>query len=196
MKNKLELKFFELKKVKFNAKKGLIVSFFDIENPNELWNCDSDGQPHEDYHIALNQLKEVFAYSLGLNNGWDFAREHNRKNTESLDKARKFWDEEVERCAITGLTSVGAGESLGIKVSGSLKTDLGVVGLASPKIEFEDSFNNSVDDMIMIGDLAETAFLKIQEEVWKFIFQGKRGGELFPAEEVQSGLNVTMSKVS
>lgn len=187
---KLEVADFDLKKVKFNAKKGLIVDFYDVKTPNDLWNCDSDGQPHEDYHSALNSLKEVFAYSLGLNNGWDFARENNRKNAEALDKARKSWDAEVERCVVTGVTVVGSGENKGIKISGSLKTDLGVVGCASPTIKFEDEFFNSVDDSIMIGDLAETALIQVQEEVWKFIFQGKRGGELFPAEEKpESGLN-------
>jgi len=196
MNKKLEVAKFELKKVKFNSKKGLVVDFFDLDSPNELWNVNSDSQPSEDYVSALNELKEVFAYSLGLNNGWDFSREHNRKNEEALKKALQFWKDEIERCIITGLTVVGVGESKGIKISGSLKTDLGAVGLASPIVRFEDDVINSLDESIMIGDLAETAFNKIQEEIWMFIFKGKRGGELFPSEPVESGLNVTkMQKV-
>jgi hypothetical protein len=197
MNKKLAVESFDLKKVKFNSKKGLVIDFFDIGSPNDLWNIDSDSQPSEDYVNALNELKEVFAYSIGLNDGWDFAREHNRKDDEALKKARQFWLDEIERCNVTGLTVVGAGDSMGIKISGSLQTELGVVGLASPTIRFDADVPNSIDESIMIGDLAETAFKKIREEVWMFIFKGKRGGELFPAEEVESGLNgvVKMQKV-
>jgi len=189
MNKKLELKSFDLQKVSFNAKKGLIVDFYDVNSPNDLWNCDSDSQPHEDYLTGLDALKEVFAYSVGLNNGWEFARENNRKNEEALKKSIQSWNDEIERFTIKGMTVVGNGDSRGIKISGSLKTDLGVVGLSSPIVRFDAFVTNSIDEDVMIGDLAETAFNKIQEEVWGFIFKGKRGGELFPAETVESGLN-------
>lgn len=193
MSKKVEVKNFELQKVKFNAKKGLIINFFDINNPNDLWNVDSDSQPSEDYINALDALKEVFAYSLGLNNGWDYLRDNNRKNEEVLKKSILSWKEEIERCVVTGLSVVGVGDSKGIKISGSLKTDLGVVGLASPIVRFESLVTNSMDEEIMIGDLAETAFAKIQEEVWLFIFKDKRGGELdfTQSEKPVSGLNIT-----
>lgn len=195
---KLEVGKFELQKVKFNAKKGLVIDFFDVSSPNELFSVDSDGQPHEDYHNALKKLKEVLAYSLGFNLGWDFAREHNRKNEEQLKKAKQFWNDEIEKCDVTGLSLVGSGDKQGIKILGSLKTDLGVVGLTSPIVRFDDFITNSIDEDVMIGDLAETAFMEVQEEVWKFIFKAKRGGELFPVEEDEapkSGLNITMQKV-
>jgi len=194
---KLDLKNFEIKKLDFKEKKGLIVKFFDIENPDKVWTVDNDGKAHEDFTNSVNMLKEVLAYSLGLSGGWDFAREHNRKNDEALKKARQFWLDEIERCLVTGFTVVGAGDSLGIKISGSLQTELGVVGLPSPTIRFDADIKSTVDESIMIGDLAETAFKKIKEEIWMFIFKGKRGGELFPAEQVESGLNgvVKMSKV-
>lgn len=192
MSKKVEVKKFELQKVKFAGKKGLAVVFFDLDDPNTLWSANSDSQPHEDYVNALNKLKEVFAYSLGLGNGWDFAREHNRKNDELLKKARNFWNDEVERCNVSGLSVVGSDDKKGIKITGSLGTDLGVTGVSSPIIRFDDVFTNSIDEDIFIGDLAESAFTKIQEEVWLFIFKGKRGGELdFPEEKPVSGLNIT-----
>ena len=197
MNKKLDLKSFDLQKVSFNAKKGLIIDFYDVNSPNDLWNVDSDSQPHEDYLKALDALKEVFAYSLGYNNGWEFARENNRKNEDALKKSIQYWKDEIERFTIKGMTTVGVGDSKGIKIAGSLKTDLGMVGLPSPIIRFDAIVTNSIDEDVMIGDLAETAFNKIQEEVWAFIFKGKRGGELFHAEEQESGLNgvVKMSKV-
>lgn len=189
------VKDFELHKVKFNAKKGLDIEFFDKSQPNELWSVSSDGKPDEAYLDGINELKEVLAYSLQLNNGWDFAREHNRKNEELLKKAQMSWKAEIERCIVSGITIVGSedNDNKGIKIYGSLQTDLGVVVLPSPIIRFDDTFNNSVDDVVMIGDLAEISFRKIQEQVWLFIFKGKRGGELpFPeAEKPTSGLNIT-----
>jgi hypothetical protein len=195
MSKNLALKDFELQSVKYAGKCGLEIKFFDINDGNTLWTASSDSQPHEDYSNALNALKEVLAYSLELNQGWDFAKEHNRKNEDLLRKALQFWKDEIEKCNVSGISVFGAGDSKGIKISGSLKTELGVVGLASPKVRFDDEIVNSIDETIMIGDLAETAFTKIQQEVWAFIFKGKRGGELFPPEKIESGLNVTMQKV-
>lgn len=197
MNKKLELKNFELKKVKFNAKKGLEIDWFDLNQSNDLYSVDSDSKPSDDYITALNPLKEVFAYALQLNNGWDFSREHNRKNDEVLKKTIQFWNEENERITVSGLVVVGAGETKGIKITGSLQTELGTIGLSSPTIRFDSEITNSVDELIMIGDLAESAFKEIEKEVWSFIYQSKRGGELFESGEVQGGLNgvVTMQKV-
>lgn len=189
---KLEVASFELQKVKLNAKKGLVIDFYDKSSPNELWNVDSDSRPHEDLTNSLSHLQEVLAYSLGLNNGWDFAREHNRKNEDALKKAQHSWKDEILRCDISGLSLVGSGDNQGIKITGSLKTDLGVVGLSSPTVRFDSEVVNSVDETVMIGDLAETAYNAVQLEVWKFIFKGKRGGELFgESETAKSGLNIT-----
>jgi hypothetical protein len=189
MNKKLDLKNFDLHKVSFNAKKGLVIDFYDINTPNDLWNVDSDSQPHEDYQKALDALKEVFAYSIGLNNGWEFARENNRKNDEALRKSIQSWKDEIEKFTIKSMTTVGFGDSKGIKIAGSIKTDLGVSVLSSPIVRFDDYVTNSIDEDVMIGDLAETAFNKIQEEVWGFIFKSKRGGELFSSEQIESGLN-------
>jgi hypothetical protein len=197
MNKKLELKNFELKKVKFNAKKGLEIDWFDLNQRNDLYSVDSDSKPSDDYVTALNPLKEVFAYALGLNDGWDFSREHNRKNDELLKKTIQFWNDENERINVSGLVVVGAGETKGIKITGSLQTELGTIGLSSPTIRFDSEITNSVDELIMIGDLAESAFKEIEKEVWSFIYQSKRGGELFGSESVEGGLNgvVTMQKV-
>jgi len=145
MAKKVDLKDFELQSVKYAGKNGLEIKFFDINDGNTLWTASSDSQPHEDYSNALNELQEVLAYSLGYNNGWDFSREHNRKNEDALKKSIQFWKDEVERCNVTGLTVVGADDKKGIKVSGSVKTDLGVVGLASPIVRFDSEIVNSVD---------------------------------------------------
>jgi hypothetical protein len=191
------IKDFEIHKVKVKGKKGLDIEFFDKNNPNELWSVSSDGQPHEDFFIGLLAFKEVLAYSLGLLEGWDFAREHNRKNDETLSNARQFWLDEIERCTISGFTVVGYENSKGIKIIGALQTELGPIKLTSPTIRFDAQITNSVDEIVMIGDLAEFAFKEIEKQIWSFIYKSKRGGELFESGEVQGGLDgvVQMSKV-
>jgi len=191
MNKKLDVKDFELQKVKFNAKKGLDIDWYDLNRANDMYSVESDSKPSEDYINALNALKEVFAYSLGLNNGWDYSRENNRKNDDALKKSIQSWKDEIERCEVTGLTVVGVGEAKGIKISGSLKTDLGTIGMPSPIIRFTSELVNSVDETIMIGDIAEIAFNAIQTEIWMFIYKDKRGGELFSEVKKleQSGLN-------
>jgi hypothetical protein len=197
MNKKLIISEFELHKVKFNSKKGLEIEWFDLNQPNDLFSVDSDSKPSDDYTDSLLLLKEVFAYALGLNNGWDFAREHNRKNDEVLKKGINFWNEEVDKIHVVGINVIGADESKGIKIIGALQTELGPIRLTSPTIRFDAQITNSVDEIVMIGDLAEVAFNEIQKEVWSFIYQGKRGGELFESGEVQGGLDgvVKMAKV-
>jgi len=191
MNKKLDVKDFELQKVKFNAKKGLDIDWYDLNRTNDMYSVESDSKPSEDYINALDALKEVFAYSLGLNNGWDYSRENNRKNDDALKKSIQSWNDKIERCTVTGLTVVGVGETKVIKISGALKTDLGVIGMTSPIIRFNSEFVNSIDETIMIGDLAESAFNAIQTEIWMFIYKDKRGGELFSEVKQleQSGLN-------
>lgn len=197
MNKKLEIGKFELSKVKFNSNKGLDVNWFDLNCKDDLYSVSSDGQPSEDYTNKLNELKEVFAYSLGLNNGWDFSREKLRTDIDSLKEALDAWNEEVDRVNITGVVVVGSDSTKGIKITGSIKTELGAIGLASPTIRFDSIITNSVEDEIFIGDMAKNIFEELEKEVWAFIYQSKRGGELFPAEEIPSGLNgvVKMSKV-
>jgi hypothetical protein len=189
MNKKLEVKNFDLKKVKL-ATKGLAVDWFDLTQKNELYNVESDSQPNEDLVDAIKSLGEVFAYSLGLNEGWDFAREHNRKNNEDLKKAINFWGDEIDRCNVSGIVVSGDGASKGIKITGSLSTELGVVGLTSPVIRFDTVLTNCNDEEIKLGETAKAIFEEIQQEVWMFIYKNKRGGELFPAEELESGLRV------
>lgn len=198
MNKKLEVKDFELVKVKFNSANGLDISWFDLNQKNDLYNVSSDSQPSNDYLEKVNELKEIFAYSLGLHNGWDFSRENVRNDMDVLKKAISLWNEEVDRVKISGLVVVGADAGKGIKITGSLKTELGVIGLSSPTIRFDSEITNCNSDLIFLGDMAQKVFNDLQKEVWSFIYKGKRGGELFPeTEKIEGGLNgvVKMQKV-
>ena len=68
MNKKLELKNFELKKVKFNAKKGLEIDWFDLNQCNDLYSVDSDSKPSDDYVTALNPLTSDDKSNSSFNN--------------------------------------------------------------------------------------------------------------------------------
>lgn len=184
MNKKLEYKNFDLRKVKVNSKKGLDVEFFDLTQKNDLFTVSSDSVPAEEFETALAKLKEILCKSLGLNVGWDFARDHNRKNDEALKQAIHSYADEIERCNVTGFSSVGNNE--GIKITGSLKCDLGTVGLASPTIKFSE-------EEFLIGSDVAVIVEEIKAEVWAFIYKGKRANDLFNTDVVdaqqESGLN-------
>lgn len=185
MNTKLSYANFELQKVKLTSKKGLIIDWFDLEKKNDLFNVESDSEPHEDLIEKLNELKEVFAITLGLKNGWDTARENNRKNEEELKKSVGGWYNEIERCNVSGISIT----STGIKITGSLDGDFGVIALASPLIKFEEEIENLGN---RVGEILE----EISKEVWAYIYKGKRGNDLFNQKQDESGLgSSTMKKV-
>jgi len=189
MNKKLALKDFELRHLKLNSKGGLVIDWFDLNQTNDLLSVDSDSKPHEDLIEKLDELKGIFAESLGLLAGWDLARENNNKNDEKLKEAIRGWNEEVLRCNVTGLTITDKA----LKISGSLLCDGGTVGLASPMIKFENEDSD-------IGERAKSVLEGLKTEVWGFIYGGKRDNDLFnQKEEKKSGLNTTnatMEKVA
>lgn len=180
MNKKLELKNFNLRHLKLNTKGCPQIDWFDLTQANELFSVESDSQPHEDLVEKLNELKSVFAESLGLLAGWNFARENNRKNEEKLQEAVRFYNEEIMRCKVTGVTITDKG----IKISGSLVCDEGTVWLSSPLVKFENE-----DKEITIGETAKVIVEALQIEVWKFIYSGKRASDLFSDQKDESGLN-------
>jgi hypothetical protein len=182
---KLEFKAFDLQKLKVNSKGGLDLSWYEKGNGNELFSVSSDNQPHPDFIASLGGCKELLAVSLGLLSGWEFARENNRKNDEVLRDAVRQYNEEIERCNVTGLVLVGKDQYLGIKVTGSIKCIVGSVGLASPSIKFES-------DEMGVEERARELFDEISQEVWLYIFKEKRAQlGMFPDAnlEDESGLN-------
>lgn len=177
MTKKLALKDFELRHLKLNTKGCPQIDWFDLTQTNELFSVESDSQPHEDLVDKLNELRAVFAESLGLLDGWNFARENNRKNEEKLQEAVRNYNEEILRCKVSGLTVTDKG----IKISGSLICEEGTVGLASPLVKFENEESE-------IGVTAKAIVEALQIEVWKFIYDGKRATDLFTEQPDQSGL--------
>jgi hypothetical protein len=183
MNKKLELKNFDLQSLKLNSKNQLSVDWFDISSPNDLLSVESDSFVHEDLVEKLRELKLVFADSLGLLDGWNFARENNIKNDEKIKEAMKLYNEEINRCNVTGFNLT----ENGIKIKGSLNCKDGKVSLSSTMIKFDDEQSEVVlDAKVIVDDLVT--------EVWRFIYQGKRQSDLFSQKEDKSGFGNSEEK--
>ena len=114
---KLTLAEFDLQKVKLN-KKGLDVSFWEKGNNNEMITIESDTLPHPDLTDKLAEFKELFAESMETLDGWEFARENNRKNEEALRASIRGRQEEIDRFTVSGVVLKGKNEYLGIAITG------------------------------------------------------------------------------
>lgn len=178
MNKKLELKNFDIRSLKLNAKGNPSISWFDLTQTNDLLSVNSDSEPHEDLIENLDEFRVVIAETLGLLSGWDFARDNVKKNDEKLAEAIRSYNEQIQRCKISGVTITDKG----VKISGSLICDGASVSITTPLVRFESDDN---DLGLVVKSIVET----LTVEVWKFIYGGKRGNDLFnQKEEDKSGL--------
>lgn len=179
---KLEFKNFDLQKVKVNAKNGIYVEWYDLTSKNDLLSIDSDSVPHEDLFDALSKFKEPMGTSLGILKGFLFARVHLRDNLDLLKQAVDGYESEVERCNVGGINFVGSGENEGLRITGSLRCDIGSVGMSTSTIKFEDEESD-------LGELVFELSGALKKEVFAFIYQGKRANDLFSDVAAETGLN-------
>lgn len=186
MKKKTDYKDFDLRNIKL-GKKEVHIKFFDLSQKNDIVTVDSDSEPHLDLVGALAKLNEVFCRALGIHAGWDFAREHNRKNEEALKLAIIEYKSEISRCQVSEFTSVGTDDDPAVKIKASLKCETGTIsGITSAPIKhFEEEFLSDIDLAVIIEE--------VRKEVWCFLYSDKRGNDLFnqevKEEEHVSGLN-------
>lgn len=176
---------FDLQKVKFNSKKGLDIKFWEKDNNNNLFGVDSDDAPHSDLIQKLSEFREVFAVSMETLEGWAMARENTRKNDELLKEAIRGYNDEIERYDVSGVVLVGKDKYFGIRITGSRKTESGVVGMTSPTIRFTDE--NEIDNTNVIE-----LFNQLQNEIYLYIFKNKKAQlDMFTEKDNQEvgGLN-------
>lgn len=127
-----------------------------------------DVKPHPDLQKAMDQLKLYMATRLGLLGGWDFAREHLKKNPNYLQKAIAGHESAKDVCNVNGLTFLGEGETAGVSITGSIKTPKsGSVGLAVPKITFGKEDLGYEEDVLQITK-------EITDEVYNYLILRKK----------------------
>lgn len=176
---KIDLKNFDLQKLKM-GKKNIHIEYYDLNRKNDLVTIDSDSKPSEDLQQKLDLLKEVFADALGLTEGWNHAIDNIKSNEEALKLAINKKKLIISECEISGLKLVGGEDNECVIITGSFETDYGTIGAPTKPI--------AIDEVELLSEIIS----KVSEEVFMFLFKGKRDNDLFnQKEENKSGLNTS-----
>ena len=164
----LEYQHFELKSLKFNSSKGLDLIYVNLLQQNVLEEPTIKEVTHPDLNEKLDQLKLYYATKLGILEGWDFAREYVKKDTNTLQLAINHHKETIERVNVTGISFDGEGETYGVTIKGYMKfPKKGGSGLSSGKITFGVNTLGYEDDVMTICE-------EVKKEVYAYRFQNKK----------------------
>ena len=168
---------FDLISVKTDGKKMEVV-YFDKSRPNLKDRPQGSDIPHPDLMNALKEItgSEVMASTLCLLEGWDFAREHNRKNQEVLDVARRKWAEEVSRCEVMELHFTGEDETAGIILKGKLNCDGAKIKIETPQYVF-------IEGEEELSKRAQEYSEAVKKEVWGYLFKNKKSQQSLSLDE-------------
>lgn len=179
---KIDLKNFDLQKLKL-GNKSIHIEYYDLNRKNDLVTIDSDSKPSDDLKLKLDLLKEIFADALGLTEGWNHAIDNIKSNEEALKLAINKKKLVISECEISGLKLVGGEDNECVIITGSFETDYGTIGAPTKPI--------AIDEVEVLSEI----IAGISNEVFLFLFKGKRDNDLFnPKEEKKSGLNNTEEK--
>lgn len=163
----LEYQHFDLIKVKI-TKDGADVTHHESGNDAGQLTKIGEVQPHPDLQASLDELAPFMAQRIGILDGWDFSREHTKKDLEVLKMAMDGHKEAISRCNVNGITFLGDGETYGVMITGSLKLPKGgSIGMAVSKITFGK-------DVLGYETEVEEICEKIKKEVYAYRFQSKK----------------------
>ena len=164
----LEYQFFELVSFKVTEKLVTITHHEGgLEPITQI--TSSEHTIHPEFREKLDQLKVYASQIIGTLEGWDFCRDHLSVNNEDASKgAIEGHKMAVSRFSVGGFSFQGEGDTLGIKISGSLKTPkAGAIGMSLPKICFNA-------EKLGIEEEVEEICEEIKKEVYAYRFQGKK----------------------
>lgn len=124
--------------------------------------------PHPDLQEKMNQLQLYASTRIGLLEGWDFSREHLKKNPNCLQKAIQGHKDALSRFKVNGITFVGEGETYGVCITGSVAPQKGgSFGLSVPKITFSKTELGYEEDVEQICE-------EIKVEVYNYLILRKK----------------------
>lgn len=161
---------FEMTSVKYAPKTGVVVAYLDKSTGRHQNPSDDKNKPHPDFHAALKALAPHVVHILGLQRGYDLAREELRDNDEALNKAVKGAKDADGSFTVSGIRFAGEGKNASVKITGSLKCLTGAVGMASPLINFQSN-------AMAIEKTIEALCEKVKAETFSFLFTGKVDAE-------------------
>lgn len=159
---------FDMTSVKYNSKSGLVVAYTDKDTGRKQNPTDDKNSPSPDFLNALKELAPHVVHILGLQRGWDYARENLsfQDQEEQLKGATKGGKDADEMFTVSGIRLAGEGKNASVKITGSLKCLSGATGMATPLINFQ---NTALGIEQTIQELCE----KVKSETYNFLFLGK-----------------------
>lgn len=167
MKTVLNYENFDLGKIKIDKKAGILFSFTEKGGNGKDYNVKDPNLAHPDLTNAIDKLKYYMAMRLNLIQPLEDIQALLGKNKEAHEKVEELISEAVDRCSVSGIVFVGSGSLAGVKITGSLKCNGGVVGMATPNIIFESDKLGYEED---VQDICED----IRKEVYNMHFKNKK----------------------
>lgn len=178
---------FELEKISYNEKQGLLkIDWSEKTGSKDFHNDGSKEAPAPELLASLDALKPHLARVLGLQQGWDYARE-NVKGAKTFDplagatQGAKDADNSVK---VMSISILGEGETQGVKIAGNMQCLNGAMKVNCPVIRFRA-------EAMGIEQTIEGLVEEIRKEAYGFLFQNKR--KQYTIEE-QEALNKKKNK--
>lgn len=159
---------FELQKLSYNEKQGLLAIDWNEKTGSKDFHADKSKEvPHPDLLTAISALGPHLARVLGLQQGWDFAREATRNDLDVLKGATQGAKDADASIKVMSITMMGEGETLGVKIAGFLDCLNGKMKVNCPVIRF-------ASEAMYIEKTVEKLVEDIRTEAYGFLFQQKR----------------------
>lgn len=181
--SKLKRKDFNLQKVKF-TEPGLSAKWYEkvqVEGETETLDAGKSGRynPHADLNEYKSQLKHYLAKAFHLTEGFDIAEKYLKGGQKQ--KAIDAKIELMRKIQITGISVGGTDELRGIVITGKISSfNESKSAMNTPRIVFSS-------DKLGFEKEVEKIFELIENEVYKYFFNGKSGERtLFNTPEVPS----------
>jgi len=159
---------FLLKKLTYNEKQQLLVIDWEEKTGTKDGHQDKPKDvPHPDLLAALDALKPHLSRTLGLQQGWDFARENVKENGDALKQAMAGAKSADNSVKVIGIVMMGEGETEGVKINGFMQCLNGQMKVNCPVIRFGS-------DAMAIEKTVEGLIEKVKIEAYGFLHQNKR----------------------
>ena len=156
-----------LKQVKFLNDVVEFKATIDQSEGEEIFNTKVNESyvfpPHEDFVKAINKLKRPLAEMTGLIDAETMVKAAEFKATEKqLTALENYLTSKMYDITVTGIALSGEGGNRGVKITGVYDG----MSIVSKKVKFtsELSFDNELEPL----------FNSIEEETYKYVFEGKR----------------------
>jgi len=160
---KIKYENFDPLHVKIVGKKKVNLDYFDMDFKENKQKNEVSNLPHQDLLDRLDDLAEEMCHALGILPGWDYARDHAKK--DGVEGAMKGFEAAIDNTSVTEVWFFGDSKP-SIQLAGSVITPVGAQTMKTPRISLEAG----------AYPFSENLALKLEElkvELWAYLFNEK-----------------------